>query len=147
MLKWCLNCWRAKKKEGGYGTDARLRVIRHPDHPDNRPRLDSKSPNKENSSRKWNSISREFTLTVSKITSFHFLIKVYLDGAHSLLKLNSSFIPESECFTSTLAVNIGQSDHLLSCLSGQLWSCQRLLLCHPWKERSSDSSDEEREEE
>jgi len=35
-----------KEKRRGYGADARLRVIRHPNHPDNGLRLDSKSHEK-----------------------------------------------------------------------------------------------------
>lgn len=54
------------------------------------------------------------------MTSFPFIVKVYLDGANSLPKLNSGLIPGRECSTSNLAVSVEQSDRLPSCLLGEL---------------------------
>lgn len=81
------------------------------------------------------------------MTSFHFLIKVYLDGAHSLLKLNSGFIPGSKCFTSTPAVNIEAKRSFTELFVRRIMKLSVSPLVPSVEERSSDSSDDEREEE
>lgn len=79
------------------------------------------------------------------MTSFHFLIKVYLDGAHSLPKLNSAFIPGSECFTP--AVDIQAKRSFTELFVRRIMKLSASPLVPSAEERSSDSSDDEREEE